>query len=160
VQKITPFLWFDTQAEEAANFYVSLFPNSRIRRIVRFGAAGPGPAGGVMTVAFELSGLELTALNGGPHFHFTEAISLVVTCETQAEIDRLWDGLLAGGQESRCGWLKDRYGLSWQIVPAVLPELLGDKDQAKAQRAMQAMLKMRKLDIAALKRAHAGAESA
>jgi predicted 3-demethylubiquinone-9 3-methyltransferase (glyoxalase superfamily) len=159
VQKITPFLWFDTQAEEAANFYVSLFPNSRIRRMVRFGAAGPGPAGGVMTVAFELNGLELTALNGGPHFHFTEAISLVVTCETQAEIDRLWDGLLAGGQESRCGWLKDRYGLSWQIVPAVLPELLGDRDPVKAQRAMQAMLKMRKLDIAALERAHASAES-
>ena len=156
MQKITPFLWFDTQAEDAARFYVSLFPNSRIRRIVRYGATGPGPAGAVMTVAFELNGLELTALNGGPQFSFTEAISLVVTCDRQAEIDALWEKLGAGGHESRCGWLKDRYGLSWQVVPAILPELLGDKDPVKAQRAMRAMLSMVKLDIAALRRAHAG----
>ena len=155
--KITPFLWFDSQAEEAARFYVSLFPNSRIRGIVRYGAAGPGPAGAVMTVAFELNGFELTALNGGPQFPFTEAISLVATCDSQVEIDTLWEKLLAaGGRESRCGWLKDRYGLSWQVVPAALPELLGDKDAAKAQRAMRAMLGMVKLDIAALKKAHAG----
>jgi predicted 3-demethylubiquinone-9 3-methyltransferase (glyoxalase superfamily) len=156
MQKITPFLWFDTQAEEAAHFYVSLFPNSRIRRIVRHGAAGPGPAGAAMTVAFELNGLELTALNGGPQFPFTEAFSLAVTCDTQDEIDALWDKLRDGGRESRCGWLKDRYGLSWQVVPAVLPKLLGDEDPAKAGRTMRAMLGMVKLDMAALLRAHAG----
>jgi predicted 3-demethylubiquinone-9 3-methyltransferase (glyoxalase superfamily) len=153
--KITPFLWFDSQAEEAANFYVSIFGNSRILKVVRFGAAGPGPAGTVMTVAFELEGVEFTALNGGPQFRFSEAISFVVSCETQAEIDTLWAKLSAGGTQSRCGWLKDRYGLSWQVVPKVLPELLGDKDPLKAQRAMQAMLKMGKLEIAALKQAHA-----
>jgi len=157
MQKITPFLWFDTQAEEAANYYVSIFANSRILKIARYGEAGPGPKGSVMTVAFEINGQQFTAINGGPQFTFSEAISFVVSCETQAEIDTLWGKLSAGGKESRCGWLKDRYGLSWQLVPAVLPELLGDKDSARAQRAMQAMLKMGKLDIAALKRAHQGA---
>jgi predicted 3-demethylubiquinone-9 3-methyltransferase (glyoxalase superfamily) len=157
MQQITPFLWFDTQAEEAANYYVSIFPNSRILKIARYGEAGPGPRDTVMTVSFEINGQQFTALNGGPKFGFTEAISFVVNCETQAEIDVLWEKLSAGGKESRCGWLKDRYGLSWQLVPTVLPELLGDKDSARAQRAMQAMLKMGKLDIAALKRAHQGA---
>jgi predicted 3-demethylubiquinone-9 3-methyltransferase (glyoxalase superfamily) len=156
MQKITPFLWFDNQAEEAANYYVSIFANSRILKIVRFGEAGPGPRDTVMTVSFEINGQQFTALNGGPQFRFSEAISFVVNCETQAEIDALWGRLSAGGKESRCGWLKDRYGLSWQLVPTVLPELLGDKDSARAQRAMQAMLQMRKLDIAALRRAHQG----
>ena len=153
--RITPFLWFASQAEEAANFYVSVFSNSRIREIVRYGDAGPGPAGSVMTVAFELDGLPFTALNGGPLFKFNESISFVVNCETQAQIDALWEALSAGGQQDRCGWLKDRYGLSWQVVPTVLPQLLGDPDPMKAERAMQAMLKMRKLDIAALQQAHA-----
>ncbi len=153
--RITPFLWFDSQAEEAANFYVSVFSNSRIREIVRYGDAGPGPAGSVMTVAFELDGLPFTALNGGPLFKFNESISFVVNCETQAQIDALWEALSAGGQQDRCGWLKDRFGLSWQVVPTVLPQLLGHPDPMKAERAMQAMLKMRKLDIAALQQAHA-----
>jgi predicted 3-demethylubiquinone-9 3-methyltransferase (glyoxalase superfamily) len=157
MQKITPFLWFDNQAEEAANYYVSIFGNSRILKTVRYGESGPGPKGAVMTVSFEINGQQFTALNGGPKFGFSEAISFLVSCETKAEIDALWERLSAGGKESRCGWLKDRYGLSWQLVPTVLPELLGDKDSAKAQRAMQAMLKMGKLDIAALKRAHQGA---
>ena len=157
MEKITPFLWFDTQAEEAANYYVSIFANSRILKIARYGEAGPGHKGTVMTVAFEINGQQFTAINGGPQFTFSEAISFVVSCETQAEIDTLWGKLSAGGKESRCGWLKDRYGLSWQLVPTVLPELLGDKDSARAQRAMQAMLKMGKLDIATLKRAHQGA---
>ena len=156
MQLITPFLWFDTQAEEAANYYVSIFPNSRILKIVRYGEAGPGPRDTVMTVSFEINGQQFTALNGGPQFRFSEAISFVVNCETQAEIDALWGRLSADGKEDRCGWLKDRYGLSWQLVPTVLPELLGDKDSARAQRAMQAMLQMRKLDIAALRRAHQG----
>jgi predicted 3-demethylubiquinone-9 3-methyltransferase (glyoxalase superfamily) len=154
--RITPFLWFDSQAEEAANFYVSVFGNSRILEIVRYGDTGPGPAGSVMTVSFELDGLGFTALNGGPLFRFNESISFVVSCETQAELDALWQALSAGGQHDRCGWLKDRYGVSWQVVPAVLPQLLGDKDPAKARRTMQALLRMGKLDIAALKRAHAG----
>jgi predicted 3-demethylubiquinone-9 3-methyltransferase (glyoxalase superfamily) len=157
MQKITPFLWFDTQAEEAANYYVSIFGNSRILKVARYGEGGPGPKGTVMTVSFEINGQQFTALNGGPKFGFTEAISFLVSCETQAEIDALWEKLSAGGKESRCGWLKDRYGLSWQLVPTILPELLGDKDRARAQRAMQAMLTMGKLDIAALKRAHQGA---
>jgi predicted 3-demethylubiquinone-9 3-methyltransferase (glyoxalase superfamily) len=154
--RITPFLWFDSQAEEAANFYVSVFNNSRVLGIVRYGDAGPGPAGSVMTVAFELDGLTFTALNGGPLFKFSESLSFVVSCETQADMDALWQALSAGGQQDRCGWLKDRYGLSWQVVPALLPQLLGDEDPAKARRTMQAMLKMGKLDIAALQRAHAG----
>ncbi len=157
MQKITPFLWFDNQAEEATNYYVSIFGNSRILKVARYGEAGPGPKGAVMTVSFEINGQQFTALNGGPKFGFTEAISFLVSCETQAEIDALWEKLSAGGKESRCGWLKDRYGLSWQLVPTILPELLGDKDSARAQRAMQAMLQMSKLDIAALKRAHQGA---
>ena len=141
--RITPFLWFASQAEEAANFYVSVFSNSRIREIVRYGDAGPGPAGSVMTVAFELDGLPFTALNGGPLFKFNESISFVVNCETQAQIDALWEALSAGGQQDRCGWLKDRYGLSWQVVPTVLPQLLGDPDPMKAERAMQAMQRSR-----------------
>ena len=156
MRKITPFLWFDTQAEEAAKFYVSTFKNSRILKIVRSGEAGPGAKGSVMTVAFELDGLEFTALNGGPLFKFSEAISFVVSCETQEEIDSLWGQLSAGGKEGRCGWVQDRYGLWWQLVPPVLHELLGDKDPARSRRAMQAMLQMGKLDIAALKRAHQG----
>jgi predicted 3-demethylubiquinone-9 3-methyltransferase (glyoxalase superfamily) len=156
MQKITPFLWFDRQAEEAARFYVSVFTNSRIVKTVRYGEAGPGPTGSVMTVAFELNGVPFTALNGGPLFHFSEAISFVVNCQSQSEVDVLWEKLSAGGEPGRCGWLKDRYGLSWQVVPTVLPVLLGDPDAAKAQRTMQAMLKMDKLDIAALEKAHSG----
>ena len=156
MQKITTFLWFDRQAEEAARFYVSVFTNSRIVKTVRYGEAGPGPTGSVMTVAFELNGVPFTALNGGPLFHFSEAISFVVNCQSQSEVDVLWEKLSAGGEPGRCGWLKDKYGLSWQLVPTVLPALLGDPDAAKAQRTMQAMLKMDKLDIAALERAHSG----
>jgi predicted 3-demethylubiquinone-9 3-methyltransferase (glyoxalase superfamily) len=156
MQKITTFLWFDRQAEEAARFYVSVFTNSRIVKTVRYGAAGPGPTGSVMTVAFELNGVPFTALNGGPLFHFSEAISFVVNCQSQPEVDALWQKLSAGGEPGRCGWLKDKYGLSWQVVPTVLPVLLSDPDAAKAQRTMQAMLKMDKLDIAGLERAHAG----
>ncbi len=158
MQKITPFLWFDTQAEEAARFYVSVFSNSRILKTVRYGAAGPGPAGSVMTVVFELNGVQFTALNGGPMFHFSEAISFVVNCQSQAEVDTLWEKLSAGGKPDRCGWVKDKYGLSWQVVPTVLPVLLSDPDPLKAQRTMQAMLKMAKLDIAALEKAHAGGD--
>jgi predicted 3-demethylubiquinone-9 3-methyltransferase (glyoxalase superfamily) len=156
MQNITPFLWFDSQAEEAANLYVSIFPNSRILKIVRYGDAGPGPRGSVMTVEFELNGLRLAALNGGPLFKFSEAISFVINCDNQAQVDAFWEKLSAGGKADRCGWLKDRYGLSWQVVPSVLPQLLGDPDPVKSQRALQAMLKMGKLDIAALERAHAG----
>ena len=157
MQTISPFLWFDTQAEEAATLYVSIFPNSRLHAVTRYGAAGPGPEGQAMTVEFEVNGLRITALNGGPHFHFTEAISFSVPCETQAEIDLYWEKLIAdGGAPSQCGWLKDRFGLSWQIVPSVLPELLGDPDRDKARRATEAMFKMTKLDIAELRRAHAG----
>jgi predicted 3-demethylubiquinone-9 3-methyltransferase (glyoxalase superfamily) len=156
MQKITPFLWFDTQAEEAARFYVSIFNNSRIVKTVRYGEAGPGPAGSVMTVAFELNGVPFTALNGGPLFDFSEAVSFVVNCQSQAEVDSLWPKLSAVGRPGRCGWLKDKYGLSWQVVPTVLPALLSDPDAARAQRTMQAMLKMDKLDIAALERAHSG----
>ena len=157
MQTISPFLWFDTQAEEAASLYVSIFPNSRLHEVIRYGAAGPGPEGHAMTVVFEVNGLRITALNGGPHFHFTEAISFSVPCETQAEIDAYWEKLIAdGGAPSQCGWLKDRFGLSWQIVPKALPELLGDPDRGKARRATEAMFKMTKLDIAELRRAHAG----
>ena len=154
-QRITPFLWFDRQAEEAANFYVSIFPNSKIGSTSRYGEAGPGPKGSVMTVAFDLDGLSFTALNGGPMFKFTEAISLVVHCETQAEVDHYWDKLSAGGQQVQCGWLKDKYGLSWQIVPNALIELVQDKDPAKSQRVMAAMMQMKKIDIAGLKAAYA-----
>ncbi len=158
MSRISPFLWFDQQAEEAANLYVSIFPNSKITGSTRYGEAGPGPAGSVMTISFELDGLAVTALNGGPHFKFTEAISMSVDCADQTEVDRYWDALLAdGGQASQCGWLKDRYGLSWQIVPRILPRLLGDPDKARAQRVMRAMMKMIKLDVAALEAAAADA---
>jgi predicted 3-demethylubiquinone-9 3-methyltransferase (glyoxalase superfamily) len=153
MQKITPFLWFDTQAEEAARFYASIFPDSRILNTARYGDAGPGPKGSVMTVEFQLDGQRMIALNGGPVFRFTEAISLVVDCKDQKEVDHYWSRLLQGGQESMCGWLKDRYGLSWQIVPAVLGRLLSDPDAKKAKRVMEAMLKMKKIDIAALEAA-------
>jgi predicted 3-demethylubiquinone-9 3-methyltransferase (glyoxalase superfamily) len=153
MQKITPFLWFDTQAEEAARFYTSIFPNSRIVTVARYGEAGPGPKGSVMTVEFELDGQRMIALNGGSQFKFTEAISLSVDCNTQEEVDRYWNKLSQDGRESQCGWLKDRYGLSWQVNPTVLGELLADPDPKKAKRVMEAMLKMKKIDIAALKRA-------
>ena len=157
MQKITTFLWFDHQAEEAVKFYTSVFKNSKILNILRCGEAGPGPAGSVLTVEFELEGQEFVALNGGPMFKFNEAISLWVRCETQAEIDHYWDKLISGGGEpSMCGWLKDKYGLWWQLVPTVLPKLLSDPDPAKAKRATEAMMKMQKLDIAALQRAYDG----
>jgi len=161
-QKITPCLWFDDQAQQAAEFYLSVFPNSRIVNLSRYGEAGREvhgkPPGSVLTVAFELDGQAFTALNGGPLFRFNEAISLQVNCQDQAEIDHFWDKLGAGGDASaqQCGWLKDRYGVSWQIVPRVLPELLGDPDTAKSERVMTALLQMKKLEIAALQRAYAG----
>lgn len=154
--RITPSLWFDNQAEEAANFYVSIFPNSRVGKISRYGEVGPGPAGGVLTVTFELDGQEFMALNGGPIFKFTEAVSLVVNCETQEEVDRYWALLSEGGEEVECGWLKDRYGLSWQIVPTIVGKLMTDPDPGKSNRVMAALLKMKKLDIAGLERAYAG----
>ena len=158
MQKITTFLWFDTQAEEAAKFYVSIFKSSKIVAVTRYGDTGPGPKGSVMTVAFQLEGQEFVALNGGPEFKFTPAISLVVNCTSQEEVDDLWRKLSAGGRTDRCGWLQDKYGLSWQIVPTVLNELLQDKDAERSQRVMKAMLEMDKLDIARLKQA-AGAGS-
>ena len=151
MQKITPFLWFDSQAEEAANFYVSIFKNSKILGVSRSGEAGPA-----VTVSFELDGLAFTALNGGPHFTFSEAISLYVDCASQEEVDELWAKLTAGGEESMCGWLKDKYGLSWQIVPRLLLELMQDKDPLKAKRVTEAMLQMRKIDIAKLQQAYEG----
>jgi predicted 3-demethylubiquinone-9 3-methyltransferase (glyoxalase superfamily) len=155
--RITPFLWFDDQAEQAAEFYVSLFPNSRILEVVHFGSDAPGQAAGVTSVRFVLDGLEFEALNGGPMFTFTEAFSLYTEAATQEEIDRLWDALIAdGGEPSQCGWLKDRWGLSWQIVPPRLGELLADPDPERARRAMEAMLSMGKLDIAALEAAADG----
>ena len=156
MKKITPFLWFDDKAEEAMNFYVSIFKNSKVGSVARYGEAGPGPKGTVMTATFELDGQEFIALNGGPHFKFTEAISFSVDCKTQEEVDELWEKLSEGGQKSRCGWLKDKYGLSWQIVPSVLSELLGDKDPDKSRRVVQAMLQMDKIDIKTLKQAYAG----
>ena len=156
MQKITPFLWFDNQAEEAMNFYTSIFKNSKVGKISRYGEAGPGPAGSVLTASFELEGLEFTALNGGPHFKFTEAISLYVNCESQEEVDYYWNKLLEGGQPSQCGWLKDKYGLSWQIIPSALPRLLSDPDREKANRVMQAMLQMVKIDVAKLEQAAKG----
>jgi len=157
MQKITPFLWYDDKAEEAANFYVSIFKNSKILSVVRYGDAGPGPKGSVMTVEFELQGQKFVGLNGGPLFKFTEAVSFAINCESQEEVDYFWEKLTAeGGAESQCGWLKDRYGLSWQITPTVLPELLQDKDPGKANRVMQAMMKMVKIDIETLKRAAEG----
>jgi predicted 3-demethylubiquinone-9 3-methyltransferase (glyoxalase superfamily) len=152
--KITPCLWFDTEGEEAARFYCSLVPNSRITDTQRYGEAGPGTAGSVMTVGFELDGRPYLALNGGPDFRFNEAVSFQISCEDQAEVDRYWDALTAdGGEEGPCGWLKDRWGLSWQIVPTALPRLLADPDPDRAQRAMKAMFGMKRLDIAALREA-------
>ncbi len=156
MQKITPFLWFDNQAEEAANFYVSIFKNSKILKIARHGEAGTGTQGDVMTVEFQLDGQKFVALNGGPRFKFTEAISFVVDCKTQQEVDEFWEKLSEGGEESMCGWLKDKYGLSWQIVPTVLTELLQDKDAKKSKRVMEAMLQMKKIDIKTLKKAYEG----
>jgi predicted 3-demethylubiquinone-9 3-methyltransferase (glyoxalase superfamily) len=153
MQKISPFLWFDNKAEEAMNFYVSIFKNSKVLGVTRYGDAGPGPKGTVMTASFELDGQQFTALNGGPHFKFTEAISFVVNCKTGEEVDYYWEKLSEGGEESMCGWLKDRYGLSWQVVPDILIELLGDKDPKKAKKVMEAMLKMKKIDVKALKKA-------
>ena len=155
MQKITPFLWFDGNAEEAMNFCTSIFRNAKVGSISRYGEAGPGPAGSVLTASFELEGLQFTALNGGPHFKFNEAISFHVACESQDEVDYFWDRLGAGGQIQQCGWLKDKFGVSWQIVPTALPRLLGNPDRAKANRVMQTMLQMKKLDIAALERAAA-----
>lgn len=154
MQKITPFLWFDGKAEEAMNFYISIFKNSKILSVTRYGEAGPGPKGTVMTAKFALNGQEFVALNGGPQFTFTEAISFVVNCETQQEVDELWEKLSAGGQKSRCGWLKDKYGLSWQVVPTALVEMLQDKDAKKSNRVMQAMLQMNKIEIETLRRAY------
>jgi predicted 3-demethylubiquinone-9 3-methyltransferase (glyoxalase superfamily) len=156
-QAFTTCLWFDTEGEEAANFYTSVFKDSKLGSISRYGEAGPRPAGTVITVEFELNGQKFVALNGGPEFTFSEAISFQIPCADQDEVDYYWDRLTEGGQESDCGWLKDKYGLSWQVVPAIMFELLSDPDPAKAQRAMKAMLSMKKLDIAALCRAHAGA---
>jgi predicted 3-demethylubiquinone-9 3-methyltransferase (glyoxalase superfamily) len=150
MQKIQTFFWFDDKAEEAVKFYVSIFKNSKIGEVSRYTEGSPGPVGKVMTVNFELDGQEFIALNGGPEFRFTEAISLLVNCETQAEVDSLWEKLSEGGEKSQCGWLKDRYGLSWQIVPTALGKLLADKDPEKAKRVMRAMLGMSKIDIAAL----------
>ena len=157
MQKINTFLWFDNQAEEAANYYVSIFKNSKILATARYGDAGPGPKGSIMTVKFQLEGQEFVALNGGPLFKFTEAISLVVNCESQQEVDELWRKLSAGGQPSRCGWLKDKFGLSWQIVPVGLQRLLQDKDPVRSRRVMDALMKMNKLDIAELTRAYESA---
>ena len=154
--KINPFLWFDDKAEEAANFYVSVFPNSKIVEVVRYGDVGPGPKGRVMTVAFDLDGQRFNALNGGPVFAFTEAVSFVVDCKDQAEVDHYWDRLTDGGQPSQCAWLKDRYGVSWQIVPEALIRLLKDPDPVKSQRVMAAMMKMTKIDVAKLEAAYKG----
>jgi predicted 3-demethylubiquinone-9 3-methyltransferase (glyoxalase superfamily) len=152
---ITPFPWFDTEGEEAVEFYTSVFPNSRILDVSRYGSAGPRPEGTAMTVSFELDGQKFVALNGGPEYSFTEAVSFFVSCETQDEVDRFWSALSEGGEEGPCGWLKDRFGLSWQIVPTRLPELLGGPDAGKAQRVMAAMLQMKKIEIDELERAAA-----
>ena len=157
MREITPCLWFDTEGEEAATFYTSVFPNSRITDVARYGSAGPRPEGTIMTVAFELDGMKLVALNGGPQFTFSEAVSFQVLCESQDEVDAYWSKLSQGGEEGPCGWLKDRFGLSWQIVPTRLPELLQDPDREKSQRVMAAMLEMRKIDVEALERAAAAA---
>jgi predicted 3-demethylubiquinone-9 3-methyltransferase (glyoxalase superfamily) len=156
MQKIAPFLWFDDQAEEAMNHYVSIFKNSKVVNVTHYGDAGPGPKGTVMTATFQLEGQDFIALNGGPQFRFTEAISLSVNCETQEEMDELWEKLAAGGEKGRCGWLKDKFGLSWQINPSVLGEMLQDRDAKKARRVMEAMLQMDKIDIRRLQQAYAG----
>src|SRR5207245_1163985 len=154
MQKITPFLWFDGKAEEAMNFYVSIFKNSKVGGVSGYGDAGPGPKGSVMSCTFQLEGQDFYALNGGPQFKFTPAISLFVNCETQQEVDELWEKLSAGGRTDQCGWLQDKYGLSWQIVPTILGKLLGDNDPAKASRVMQAMMQMKKIDIKGLQQAY------
>ena len=155
--KITPWLWFDTEGEEAAMFYTSVFPNSRITDVARYGSAGPRPEGTVMTVTFELDGQEFAALNGGPDFKFNEAISFEVSCETQEEVDSYWNKLSEGGEQGPCGWLKDKFGVSWQIIPTALPRLLSDPDREKSQRVMSAMLEMKKIEIEGLERAAAAA---
>ena len=154
MQKITPFLWFDNNAEEAVNHYRSIFKNSKIVTTTRYGDAGPGPKGSIMTIAFQLEGQDFIALNGGPVYKFNEAVSLSVDCKTQQEVDELWEKLSAGGQPGPCGWLKDKFGLSWQVVPSALIEMLQDKDAEKVKRVMAAMMKMGKIDIAALKQAY------
>jgi predicted 3-demethylubiquinone-9 3-methyltransferase (glyoxalase superfamily) len=154
MQKITPFLWFDSNAEEAMNLYVSVFKNSKIVRVTRYGDAGPGPKGTVMSATFQLEGQEFYALNGGPQYKFTPAISLFVSCETQEEVDELWDKLSAGGHRDRCGWLQDKFGLSWQIIPSVLGRMLADKDPKKSQSVMRAMLQMDKIDVRKLQQAY------
>ena len=157
MHEITPCLWFDTDGEEAAKLYTSVFPNSKIVDVARYGSAGPRPEGTVMTVSFELDGQKFVALNGGPNFTFSEAISFQVSCKTQEEVDAFWSKLSEGGEEGPCGWLKDKYGVSWQIIPTALPELLADSDPERSQRVMQAMLKMRKIEIDELERAAAAA---
>lgn len=154
MQKITPFLWFNNNAEEAVNYYRSIFSNSKIEKVMRCGDAGPGPKGSALTIAFELEGQHFVALNGGPLFKFNEAISLSVDCQSQEEVDELWEKLSNGGQKSRCGWLKDKFGLSWQIVPSALVEMLQDQDGARSARVMAALMQMSKIDIAALKQAY------
>ncbi|SRR6266700_4893488 len=155
--KITPFLWFDSQAEEAANFYVSLFPNSKILKVSRYGDSGPGPKGSVMVVDFELDGQRVLALNGGSNYQLSEAFSFMVDCKSQEEVDRYWDTLISGGgSPSMCGWLKDRFGLSWQITPSILIQMIGDPDPKKAARVMEAMMKMKKIEIPLLKKAYEG----
>jgi predicted 3-demethylubiquinone-9 3-methyltransferase (glyoxalase superfamily) len=156
MQKISPFLWFDGRAEEAMNFYVSIFKNSKVLGVSRYGDEGPGPKGTVMVATFELEGEKFFALNGGPEFKFSPAISFLVDCQTQQEVDDLWEKVSAGGEKGQCGWLTDKFGLSWQIVPSILGELMQDEDEEKSGRVMQAMLQMHKLDIAALKRAYEG----
>lgn len=156
MQKITPFLWYDGKAEEAATFYTSIFQNSKIVSLTRYGDAGPGPQGSVMSVVFQLEGQDFYALNGGPLFQFTPAISFFVNCQTQVEVDELWEKLSAGGRKDRCGWLQDKFGVSWQIIPQHLGEMLADQDPKKSQRVMQAMLQMEKIDIAGLQRAYDG----
>jgi len=156
MQKITPFLWFDGKAEEAMNFYISIFKNSKVGRVTRYGEAGPGPKGTVMSAMFQLEGQEFMALNGGPQFTFTPAISFFVNCETQQEVDELWEKLIEGGKKDRCGWLKDKYGLSWQIIPSALGKMLGDKDPEKSKRVIEAMLQMDKIDIKGLQQAYQG----
>jgi len=154
MQKITPFLWFNDQAEDAMHFYVSIFENSKVGQVTRCGEAGPGPKGAVMSATFQLEGQEFMALNGGPHFSFTPAISMFVNCETQEEVDEFWEKLSAGGSKERCGWLKDKYGLSWQIIPFALGKLMGDKNPAKAKSVMNAMLQMNRIDIKTLQQAY------
>ena len=156
MQRISPCLWFDHQAEEAVNFYLSIFKNAKIKSTTRFGEAGPGPKGSVMVIAFELDGVELIALNGGPIFKFNEAVSLSISCQSQADVDHYWNKLTAGGTESQCGWLKDKYGVSWQVVPLPLTELMASSDAPRVKRMTEAMFKMKKLDIATLEKAFNG----